>query len=269
MCPLFYIHQYIFKIKEITLHTSFFIILIIAMIIIVSFVLLSYKFFTDRIIREKNSQFEAEIQHQKDLALESTKIQEEERKRMAILIHDDIGNRLNILSLWVYNLDAENKEATEEIITKQISELIDSARNISHSLYPVNLEKLGLILYIEELITNLSQTIKINLDVHSDFTQKDIFTEVQLYRIIQEFTTNVIKHSTATEITIYIKDNPDNISVIIMDNGNSFVYDEVSKGMGIKNIESRIQSLDARFKWKNKIGQRTQLLIKIPKIKIS
>jgi signal transduction histidine kinase len=66
------------------------------MIIIVSFVLLSYKFFTDRIIREKNSQFEAEIQHQKDLALESTKIQEEERKRMAILIHDDIGNRLNM-----------------------------------------------------------------------------------------------------------------------------------------------------------------------------
>ena len=188
---------------------------------------------------------------------------------MAILIHDDIGNRLNILSLWVHNLDAENKEATEEIITKQISELIDSARNISHSLYPVNLEKLGLILYIEELITNLSQTIKINLDVHSDFTQKDIFTEVQLYRIIQEFTTNVIKHSTATEITIYIKDNPDNISVIIMDNGNGFVYDQVSKGMGIKNIESRIQSLDARFKWKNKIGKRTQLIIKIPQIKIS
>jgi signal transduction histidine kinase len=54
-----------------------------------------------------------------------------------------------------------------------------------------------------------------------------------------------------------------------MDNGNSFVYDQVSKGMGIKNIESRIQSLDARFKWKNKIGKRTQLIIKIPQIKIS
>lgn len=243
--------------------------LVIALIIIIVFVLLAYKFFTDRIIKEKNSQHEAEIQHQKHLALESTKIQEEERKRMAVLMHDDIGNRLNILSLWIHNLDVDNKEVSEKIISKQISELVDSARSISHSLYPVNLEKLGLILYTEELICNLSKKIKINLNVISEYKKKDIFIEVQLFRIIQEFTTNVIKHSAATEITINIKDNPDNIAVIIMDNGNGFIYDKVSKGMGIKNIESRIQSLDAQFKWKNKIGKRTQLIIKIPQKTIS
>jgi signal transduction histidine kinase len=234
-----------------------------------AFVLLAYKLFTDRIIKEKNRQHDLEIQHQKNLALEGTVIQEEERKRMAVLIHDDIGNRLNILSLWIHNLDAENKEAAEKIISKQISELIDSARSISHSLYPVNLEKLGLLLYIEELITNLSQTIKINLNVNSEYRKKDIFTEVQLYRIIQEFTTNVIKHSTATEITIYLRDNPKNLSIIIKDNGNGFVYDEINRGMGIKNIESRLQSLDAHYKWKNTIGKRTQLIIKIQQKTIS
>lgn len=229
---------------------------------------MAYKFFIDRILKEKHTQYESEILHQKNLALEGTKIQEEERKRMAILMHDDIGNRLNILSLWIHNLNAENKEAAEKIISKQISELIDSARSISHSLYPVNLEKLGLILYTEELICNLSETIKINLNVNSGYKKKDIFTEVQLFRIIQEFTTNVIKHSTATEITIYIRDNPKNIAVLIMDNGNGFIYDKVNKGMGIKNIESRIQSLDAQFKWKNKIGKKSQLIIKIPQKKI-
>lgn len=234
------------------------------MIIIVLFVLLAYKFFIDRIVKEKKLQYEAEISHQKELTLESTKIQEEERKRMAILIHDDIGNRLNILSLWIHNLDADNKEAAEKIISKQISELIDSARSISHSLYPVNLEKLGLLLYIEELISNLSQTIKITLTVNSDYQKKDIFTEVQLYRIIQEFTTNVIKHSTATEIIVYIKDHPSHISVVLMDNGNGFDYNLVHKGMGIKNIESRIKSLNALYKWKNTIGKRSQLIIKIP-----
>lgn len=233
------------------------------------FILLAYKLFTDRIIKEKNRQHELEIQHQKNLALEGTLIQEEERKRIAVLIHDDIGNRLNILSLWIHNLDTENKEAAEKIIFKQISELIDSARSISHSLYPVNLEKLGLLLYIEELITNLSQTIKINLNLNSEYRKKDIFTEVQIYRIIQEFTTNVIKHSTATEITIYIKDNPENLAMIIMDNGNGFIYDENNKGMGIKNIESRLQSLDAHYKWKNTLGKRTQLIIKIQQKTIS
>ncbi len=227
------------------------------------FILLAYKLFTERIISEKNRQHDLEILHQKNLAMEGTLIQEDERKRMAILMHDDIGNRLNILSLWIHNLDINNKEATEKVISKQISELIDAARSISHSLYPVNLEKLGLILYIEELITNLSQKIKISLNVNSEYHKKDIFTEVQIYRIIQEFTTNVIKHSSATEITIYIKDNRDSLAIIIMDNGNSFIYDETKRGMGIKNIESRLQSLDAVYKWKNIIGKRTQLIIKI------
>lgn len=234
------------------------------MVIIVTFVLLAYKFFIDRIIKEKSIQHKAEIQHQKNLTLESTKTQEEERKRMAILIHDDIGNRLNILSLWLQNLNAENKETSEKIISNQISELIDSARSISHSLYPVNLEKLGLVLYVEELITNLSNKIKITLHVVQEYQKKDIFTEVQIYRIIQEFTTNVIKHSKAAEMSIYIKDIKENRIVILSDNGESFDYDNASKGMGLKNIESRIKSLNARFKWKNTIGKGSRLIMIIP-----
>lgn len=235
------------------------------LIIIIVFVFLAYKFFIDRIVREKNLQYEAEIQHQKNLALENTKTQEEERKRMAILIHDDIGNRLNILSLWLQNLNADNKEASEKIISNQISELIDSARSISHSLYPVNLEKLGLVLYVEELITNLSNKIKIILYVNPEYQKKDIFTEVQIYRMIQEFTTNVIKHSKATEMSIYIRDIKNSRIVILSDNGESFDYQQASKGMGLKNIEARIQSLNAYFKWKNRLNQGSRLIIIIPK----
>ena len=234
------------------------------MVIIIFFILLAYKFFIDRIIKEKNLQYQAEINHQKQLALENSKTQEEERKRMAILIHDDIGNRLNILSLWIHNLDVNNKEASEKVISKQISDLIDSARSISHSLYPVNLEKLGLVLYIEELITNLSNKIKILLYVSPEYQKKDVFTEVQIYRIIQEFTTNVIKHSAAAEMSIYIKDNRKNRTVILSDNGESFDYQNARKGMGLKNIESRIKSVDALYKWKNTIGKGSRLIIIIP-----
>ena len=198
------------------------------------------------------------------LALESTEAQEEERKRIAILVHDDIGNRLNILSLWIHNLDSENKEEVEKIISKQISELIDSARSISHSLYPVNLEKLGLILYTEELITNLSTRIKINLNTEGGYKKKDIFTEVQLYRIIQEFTTNVMKHTSATEINIYIRDILGKTAMVISDNGESFDYEKAKKGMGLKNIDSRVKTINAISKWKNKIGIGSKLIILIP-----
>lgn len=232
--------------------------------IIVCFILLAYKTFVDRIIKEKELQNLIEIQHQKALVLENTKAQEEERKRIAIAVHDDIGNRLNILSLWLNNLDIEDASASE-VISNQISELIDNTRSISHSLYPVNLEKLGLILYIEELITNLSAKISISLYLSSQYLKKDLFVEVQIYRIIQEFTTNVIKHSGANSIDILIKEFDHFTGIVIADNGRGFEYEKVKKGMGIKNIESRIKSMSAEFKWKSVINKGSRLIFKINK----
>ncbi|WP_343679936.1 sensor histidine kinase [Chryseobacterium arthrosphaerae] len=182
------------------------------------------------------------------------------------MIHDDIGNRLNILSLWLNNLDTQGDELIKNNIYNQMSSLIDAARSISHSLYPVNLESVGLVLYVEELITNLAHKINISLQVMPGYEKKDLFVEVQLYRIIQEFTTNVIRHSTATDLWIYLKDYPENMAVVISDNGQGFNYEEVKKGMGIKNIESRIQSMNATHKWKKTfLHTGSRLIIKIPK----
>lgn len=261
---LFIHYLYLYQIKEITLNITFFIALIVVLVIIMSFILLAYRSFIQRIIREKNAQFEAEVLHQKKLALENIKAQESERKRIAVMIHDDIGNRLNILSLWLNNLDTKGDELIKKNITTQMSSLIDSARSISHSLYPVNLETVGLVLYIEELIANLSGRINISLTVSPKFQKKNIFIEVQLYRIIQEFTTNVLKHSEASKVRIYIKDYTSHLEVVISDNGQSFDYEEVKKGMGIKNIESRIKSMSAAYKWKNVLNQGSRLIIKIP-----
>ncbi len=182
------------------------------------------------------------------------------------MIHDDIGNRLNILSLWLNNLDTQGDELIKNNIYNQMSSLIDAARSISHSLYPVNLESVGLVLYVEELITNLAHKINISLQVMPGYQKKDLFVEVQLYRIIQEFTTNVIRHSTATDLWIYLKDYPENLVVVISDNGQGFDYEQVKKGMGIKNIESRIKSMNATHKWKKTfLHTGSRLIIKIPK----
>lgn len=240
------------------------VILILVLIIIISFILIAYRTFIQRIIQEKDLQFQAEMDHQKELSIENIKGQEDERKRIAISVHDDIGNRLNILSLWLNNLEPENQEASKKVITTQITELIDSTRNISHSLYPVNLEKLGLVLYLQELATNLSQNIELILDIDPRYQKKDIFTEVQIYRVIQEFTTNVIKHSTANEVVVYIRNHQQYLTMIITDNGESFDYEKAKKGMGLKNIESRIVSMKGFYKWKNQIGKQSRLIINIP-----
>lgn len=213
-------------------------------------------------IMQQQYQLEIErMEYRQKLLHSVVEAQEEERKRIAVALHDDMGNRLNILSLLL-NSAPPGKDLPD--VTGYMSELIGTVRNISHSLYPVNLEKLGLILYIEELVSLLSHKVMVTLHLSNDYQRKNIATEVQLYRIIQEFTTNVVKHSDADEIGIWIRDNRKDMYMILSDNGHSFDYATTRRGMGLKNIEARIKSMNALYKWKNVIGKGSRLIIKIP-----
>ncbi|MBC9796633.1 sensor histidine kinase [Sinomicrobium weinanense] len=216
-------------------------------------------------MKERNLQYQQEIKHQKDILKQQVEVQESERERIAVLLHDDVGNRLNILSVWLNNPDTWDSERTKKIISSQIPELIDTTRNISHSLYPVNLERFGLILTIEELIANIELSLSVRLILRHEYTQKDIVFELQLYRIIQEFTSNVIKHSKTTEMLIHLRDSADLLCVILSDNGIGFKIDSSERGMGLRNIALRIKALNASYKWKSRKNNGCRLIIVIPK----
>lgn len=226
---------------------------------------MAYRFFVNRIIKEKNRQHQLEIQHQKDILEQSIYIQENERRRIATLLHDDVGNKLNILSVWINNPDSWNSERSKEIISKQIPNIIETTRNISHSLYPVNLERLGLILTIDELISDVESSLKIHFIVIHAYKPGKFSVEVQLYRIIQEFLSNVLKHATASSMCIHIRDSVNSLCVLLSDNGKGFDVCSVKKGMGVSNIEFRLNALNAAFKWKSIINKGCHLIIIIPK----
>ena len=241
------------------------VVIIIILGIIITFALSAYQIFIKRILKEKKKQHEIEIQHQKNLLSQNIKIQESERERIAILLHDDVGNKLNVLSVWLNNPDTWNNERSKEIITRQIPDLIECTRNISHSLYPVNLERFGLVLSIEEMIANVESSLEMELYISDEYQPRNISIEVQLYRIIQEFLSNVIKHSQANQMTIQLRDSASGLSLILADNGKGFDLEELKKGMGLRNIELRIKSLDGIFKWKSKINFGCRLIILIQK----
>jgi len=244
----------------ITLNTIF---AITTIIIIIVFVIL---FFLQTIIREKNRQHQLEIQHQKNILEQSIKTQESERKHIATLLHDDIGNKLNILSVWMNNPDTWNNERSKEIIVKLIPDIIETTRNISHSLYPFNLERFGLILTINELISNVESSLAIQFILIQKYKPAEISIEVQLYRIIQEFLSNVLKHSGANKMQIHIRDSVKSLSILLSDNGKGFDIDSIKRGMGFRNIESRLNSMNAAYKWKSEINKGCQLLLVIPRI---
>lgn len=238
--------------------------MVVVLTIIITFAMFSYRAFIQKIIREKNIQHKQEIQYQKEASLQSIKTQEEERKRIAQIVHDDIGNKLNVLSIWLNNPNAWNNERSKEIVAKQIPELIEAARNISHALFPVNLEYFGIILTLEELIANVDSSLAVHLIVIPEYVPRDVSFEVQLYRVIQEFLSNAIKHAEASEMLIHIKDSSNYLCIVLSDNGIGFEIGSLKKGMGLRNIESRIKSMNAIYKWKSTLGKGSRLIIIIP-----
>jgi len=232
--------------------------------IIIVFAFIAYSAFVQKILREKSQQYQLELAHQKEVTLQYTSVQESERKRIAELLHDDIGNKLNILSLWINNEDSLNNKRSREVIKQQIPALIEATRTISHSLYPVNLEKFGLILTLEALISNVNESLPIQLIVNHDYQKRPISFEVQIYRIIQEFLSNVIKHAKASNMLIHIRDTETSLALILSDNGVGFYNSILKKGMGLKNIDSRIKSINAFSKWKSKKGNGSRLIIILP-----
>jgi len=237
--------------------------MIIVLSIVIIFAFVAYRTFIQKILKEKSLQYQLELDHQKEVALQFTIVQENERKRIAEALHDEVGNKLNILSLWVNNEDTWNNVNSKKIITQQVPELIEATRTISHSLYPVNLEKFGFMDTLEALISNVNDSLTIQLTLKYDYQPRAISFELQLYRIIQEFLSNVIKHAKATSMIIYIRDTKDVVSLILSDNGIGFDTSELQKGMGLQNIDSRIKSINGICKWKSVQNKGTRLIIKI------
>jgi signal transduction histidine kinase len=127
----------------------------------------------------------------------------------------------------------------------------------------VNLEKFGFMDTLEALISNVNDSLTIQLTLKYDYQPRAISFELQLYRIIQEFLSNVIKHAKATSMIIYIRDTKDVVSLILSDNGIGFDTSELQKGMGLQNIDSRIKSINGICKWKSVQNKGTRLIIKI------
>lgn len=215
-----------------------------------------------RIFNAHIIQSKLEIEHQKELLNKIIQVQEDERKRMGSLIHDDIGNRIHILSICVQQI--EMKECTsKDILLKQLPLLSDAARALAHDIYPVEIEYLGLVSFLEEIQITLFQKFDFQIHTSKYFEIKDLQTQLQIFRIIQEFLNNVIKYANASVVNLFLRKTSTYLSIAINDNGIGFNANKVNKGMGMNNIDFRVKALFGNHKWKSEPDKGTSLIIKI------
>jgi signal transduction histidine kinase len=200
------------------------------------------------------------INQQKELELIQASIQSEEAERMRIAseLHDDVGATLASARLFLYK---DKNAVFDESVINQSKELLDESiskiRNISHKLQPATLQHLGLELSLQSFIETIDRSGKISVKHtpvnHLPRVAANI--ELSVYRISQELITNIIKHATATIISVETNATNSHISLLFTHNGlglTQIEYEEqiYKKGStGLKNIVNRVKSIDATLQF--------------------
>jgi len=200
--------------------------------------------------------------------------QEEERKRIALELHDGIGQMLTGIKLISENMNdadfpAEKDRKTLSELKQLIADTIAETRVISFNLMPSVLNDFGVFSAIRML---LEQTKK-SSEIHFYFVAPEVEfrinrnLEITLYRICQEAINNTLKHAKATEVNINIQINNDAIIFKYADNGIGFdVKKLVSKALknGINNIKARTELCDGTVKILSAKGKGMNISIYIP-----
>ncbi|MTH17353.1 ATP-binding protein [Flavobacterium sp. LC2016-01] len=233
--------------------------------LLMGLVLILFFYFSRKKITQKElEKRDLEIQHQREQLHAIIVTQEEERKRIAQDLHDDISSKLNIVSLNTHLLSASNlTEAETKEITGNIINLtakaLENSRKIAHNLLPPVFEKFGLSAGVEELCAEFetSKLVKVYYKNAAEFHEKDIDRHLHVFRILQEFMNNSIRHGKASEIKISFSDENGIFTCNYEDNGIGFdsKSSENQKGLGMKNIDSRISFLNGTIQISSEVDK--------------
>lgn len=220
-------------------------------------VILLYLQYKKNIIQKEFEKITLKSVQQEELLKTILITQEDERKRIAADIHDEIGAAISIIKMNLTLLDQKLKSETSllEDHSKSIQNLISlsdnaisSVRNISHQLMPPQLETFGLIKTLEAVQNMINKTGKLSMEMSvTDLYQTDIPRPVtlHLYRIIMELINNTIKHADAKSIYIRFNFNDKTLSVIYQDDGvgiSTDLHKDLS-GKGFQTIQTRVDVL--------------------------
>ncbi len=200
--------------------------------------------------------------------------QEKERQRIADDLHDNLGGLLATLKWNFQHLkDNTKKIPTEEgdLLTKTddlIEETYQKVRRIAHARNAGVPAKEGLVPAVKNFAQKVSLVNKLAIDVedHGMEERLENSLEITLFRIIQELTTNIIKHSQATQATIHLTNRQNELNIMVEDNGKGFILQDKQKnaGMGLNSIEKRVEYLNGVITIDSVLGKGTTIIIDIP-----
>lgn len=198
--------------------------------------------------------------HQKEMMHAYVDGIEKERSRIAGELHDDIGSRLGNLNRLI-GLPGQN----EEQLRQQVELISNDVRSLSHQL-AVNHNTKGLKQMLIDLVSDIQPTTPTKIDLQFYDVPMELGTELihQFYRCVQEILGNTVKHSKAKQADIQLFGRENELVFTYEDDGVGFDPSRQSKGIGLHQLQTRLQTLKGSIEISSALGSGVQMMIRIP-----
>jgi len=199
--------------------------------------------------------------------------QENERAEIGKDLHDNLNQILGATKLYV-ELAKTDDDLRQMCLNKSSEYLVDvmeQIRKISKTMIIPGTNAMGLFDCIKILKNDLTIAHPIKILFHVEgIEEKDLSEKLQLnlYRIVQEQLTNILKHAKATHASINLSREGDELILLISDNGKGYDTSKTRKGVGIRNIMSRAESFHGRTEIKSNTGKGYELKVGLPMVQL-
>ena len=211
------------------------------------------------------------------LTQRSLEIQEEERRHLSQELHDELGQTITAIKAVAVSVASDKKADAEKVkssimtIIEYSDHMYNVAKNMMHRLRPSVLDEFGLIKALQNMIDDWNSRQD---EVFCHFSFSDIpeglpeSIKINVFRIIQESLTNVLKHSSADQVKIKIycetKNNIKNLCLMITDNGIGLDEEAIKPGFGLLGIKERVEMKRGQFNLNSSLNKGLNIDISIP-----
>jgi signal transduction histidine kinase len=186
-----------------------------------------------------------EIKKRKQLNHASIEAQELERNNISKELHDNVNQILMSAKLFM-DAAQKNPDQSKEMLDKAVEYqmlALEEIRKLSKTLSTSLVKMVGLRESVDDIVMNMKQLQKLEVKFAFNSRVEDKLSNDQklmLFRIIQEQTSNIIKHAGARNVQILLNENKGTVNLVISDDGNGFDVEQKAKGIGFINIYSRV-----------------------------
>jgi signal transduction histidine kinase len=193
--------------------------------------------------------------------------QETERRRLARELHDETGQALASILLGLKALEREVGDQPLTVIRELVDTALGDVRRLTVELRPPALDDFGLTAALERLASVIAERSPFTIDVNVAVPPGTVPPEEEtaIYRIVQEALTNIVKHASATSVSIVVANSDRSVRAVIEDDGVGFSAGNVrEQAFGIVGMRERAQLLGGRLEVESSPGSGTTVVVELP-----